>query len=382
MQFRRVKGGPTEEKRFDITGADVLRLERRGGTYIASAAAFGDTFATVEIGDLDLGDAVLAGIALCAHNPDVIERATFDNVRITRPAAVDFRPYRDYIGSVLEVLEVASGRRRILRASETPFEAPNWTTDGAALIYNRSGRAEGWGGLYRFDLATAEERLIDTGAQNRNNNDHVLSFDGTMLGISDQSPASGGRSTIYTVPVGGGTPKRITTNTPSYMHGWSPDGKWLVFTGDRNNEFDVYRIPADGSGPEENLTRSPGLDDGPEYSPDGRFIYFNSARSGTMVLWRMEADGSRPEQLTDDEYQNWFPHLSPDGRWIVMISFPADVAVTDHPYYKRVYLRLMPVSGGPPRVIAYVYGGQGTINVPSWSPDSTQLAFVSNTGGL
>jgi TolB protein len=207
----------------------------------------------------------------------------------------------------------------------------------------------------------------------------VLSFDGKMLAISDQSQASGGRSTIYTVPVGAGTPKRITTLSPSYMHGWSPDGKDLIFTGGRNNEYDIYRIPADGSGPEVNLTNSKGLDDGPEFTPDGKYIYFNSVRSGTMQVWRMKADGSAPEQITNDEYNNWFPHISPDGRSIVIISFPRDVDPTDHPYYKRVYLRLMPVAGGTPKVIAYVYGGQGTINVPSWSPDSTKLAFVSNT---
>jgi Tol biopolymer transport system component len=183
---------------------------------------------------------------------------------------------------------------------------------------------------------------------------------------------------VYTVPIKGGTPKQITPLGPSYLHGWSPDGKHLVYVGQRNNEFDIYRIPATG-GTEVRLTTTPGLDDGPEYSPDGKWIYFNSVRSGTMQLWRMRPDGSAPEQLTNDAYNNWFPHISPDGKWIVFLSFGNDVKPDDHPFYKHVYLRLMPASGGKPRVLAYLYGGQGTINTPSWSPDSKRLAFVSNT---
>src|SRR5262249_19695316 len=140
-----------------------------------------------------------------------------------------------------------------------------------------------------------------------------------------------------------------------------------------------------------------GLDDGPEYSPDGKFINFNSVRSGSMQIWRMNPDGSNPEQITNDGWNNWFPHASPDGQWIAFISFPKDVDPADHPYSKHVLLRVMPATatdtatatehtehtdqtGRTPRVVAYVYGGQGTINVPSWSPDSRMMAFVSNTG--
>jgi len=204
-----------------------------------------------------------------------------------------------------------------------------------------------------------------------------------MLAISDSS--AGGGSAVYTVPVGGGTPKRITPLTPSYLHGWSPDGKTLVYTAQRSKdtpEFDIYAAPSDGSGGERRLTDVKGLDDGPEYSPDGKYIYFNSVRSGTMQIWRMKPDGLASEQVTSDEWNNWFPHVSPDGQWIAFISFPREVDPADHPYYKHVMLRVMPAAGGSPRAIAYVYGGQGTINVPSWSPDSRMLAFVSNTGAI
>jgi TolB protein len=379
LQFRRTKGGATEQRESSLKGADVLQLERKGRTYTLSAAKSGDVFTGTTIADIDLGDEVLVGLALCAHNPDVMERAVFSNVRVIRPAAEGFTPYRDYLGSVLEVLDLESARRQVLYRSEEPFEAPNWTKDGGALIYNTSGRGEERGRLVRFDLQTRERTVIDTGTLNRNNNDHVLSFDGTMLGISDNSS---GQSAVHTVPVGGGTPKRITPLTPSYLHGWSPDGKTLVYTGGRNKEFDIYAIPSDGSGPEVRLTNTKGIDDGPEYSPDGKYIYFNSVRSGTMQIWRMQPDGKDPEQLTSDDWNNWFPHLSPDGERVVFISFPKDVDPSDHPYYKRVLLRVMPAGGGTPRVIAYVYGGQGTINVPSWSPDGRMIAFVSNTGAL
>jgi TolB protein len=372
LQFRRTRGANTEEVKSSVNAPDVIRLERHGDKYLMSVARFGDPFKTEEVSDLALGDEVYVGLFVCSHNKGVVERATFGDVRITVPAAATLVPYRDYIGSNLELLDVASGRRKVIYRVPDSLQAPNWTRDGKALVYNRNGR------LYRFDLAKDTPALIDTDFATNNNNDHVLSLDGRTLGISNHSKDDANQSVVYTVPLRGGKPRRVTARSPSYLHGWSPDGRFLVFTGQRNGEFDIYRIPA-GGGEETRLTDAKGLDDGPEYTPDGRYIYFNSNRTGRMQIWRMRPDGSHQERVTDDEFNDWFPHVSPDGKWIVFLSFGQDVNSGDHPFYKHVYLRLMPAAGGKPKVIAYVYGGQGTLNVPSWSPDSKRVAFVSNT---
>jgi TolB protein len=370
LQFRKAEGAPTEEIRLPIDGPNVLQLERSGKTFLMSAAHFGDTYTTQELAAVDLPDEVYVGIYLCAHNNAVVEKGAFTNVRLIRPAKPDFRPYRDYIGSDIELLDVATGTRKAVCRAEDSLQAPNWTPDCRRLIYNRNGR------IYGFDLATRASTVIDTGPQIHNNNDHALSFDGKMLGIS-----CGPTSRVYTVPVTGGTPTEVTPTGPSYLHGWSPDGKYLLFTGARNGNFDIYRIPAAG-GPEERLTTAKGLNDGSEYTPDGKTIFFISNRTGTMQLWRMNADGSDQTQVTDDAFNNWFPHVSPDGRTIVFISFPPETKSDDHPFYRRVYLRRIPVGGGKPTVVAYVYGGQGSINVNSWAPDSATLAFVSNSGSF
>jgi Tol biopolymer transport system component len=375
LQFRKAPKTDIEEIKSSVQAPDVIQLERRGKQFIMSVARYGGPFSIEQISAIDLGDEVYTGLFICAHNKDVVEAATFDNVRIIVPAKADFVPYRDYIGSHIEVLDIAKGRRQIVYSSKASLQAPNWTKDGRALIYNSNGL------MYTLDLVKRIPQVINTGTVIKNNNDHVLSFDGKMLGLSSASPGGKINSVVYTVPVQGGDPKQITSIGPSYLHGWSPDGKYLTYTGQRNDEFDIYKIPS-GGGEEIRLTTTPGLDDGSEFSPDGKYIYFNSVRSGSMQLWRMNSDGTHPAQLTSDEYNNWFPHVSPDGKWIVFLSFMKEVKPDDHPFYKHVYIRMMPVNGGQPKVIAYLYGGQGSINTPSWSPDSKKIAFVSNSDAI
>lgn len=372
LQFRRAAGGTTEEVQAPVTEANVIQLERSGSTFILSAARWGEPFTTVQASEIGLGDEVLIGLFVCSHEEAAAETAAFTNVRIVKPAAPGFDRGKDPFGSRLEILDVATGHRWVIHSTDEVFEAPNWTRDGKALVYNSLGR------LFRFDLETNTPSPIDTGDVIRNNNDHVLSFDGTMLAISSHTGPEF-HSMIYTVPLEGGQPRQVTPTGPSYLHGWSADDRYLVYTALRGGDYDIYRIPAAG-GEEERLTTAPGLDDGPEYTPDGSYIYFNSVRSGSMQIWRMRPDGSAQEQLTDDECNNWFPHVSPDGKQVMIVSYlPGEVEPSDHPAAKRVYLRLMPLDGGTPKVVAYLYGGQGTMNVPSWSPDGTRVAFVSNS---
>jgi len=375
LQYRRPAGGDTEEVPSEDKAPDVIQLERRGGTFILSTAKFGEAFSQVQLTGMPMDKEVYVGIYVCAHNPDIVETAVFRNVRIIRPPAPGFQPYRDYLGSHLEVMDIETGHRRILYTSAHSIQAPNWTVDGATLIYNSKGR------LYRYHLAENTIEPLNAGFAVNNNNDHVLSFDGSRLGISHHAPENDGNSTIYYLPMeGDSTPVQVTKagQPASYLHGWSPDNKKMIFTGHRKGQYDIYTVEV-ATGAETPLTDQPTLDDGPEYSPDGRHIFFNSARTGTMQLWRMDADGANQTQLTFDEYNDWFPHVSPDQKWIVFISFPKDIDPEDHPFYQRCLLRIMPYAGGAPRVIGYIFGGQGTINVPSWSPDSKKIAFVTNT---
>lgn len=276
------------------------------------------------------------------------------------------------VTSILEIMDITTGERTVVKEFPYLIEAPNWTMDGEWLIYNSKGK------LFRVSPESAGEPVeINTGFATNCNNDHVLSFDGKQIAISHGTKEDG-RSRIYTLPITGGQPVLITPMAPSYLHGWSPDGKELAYCADRKGNYDVYVIPADG-GVEKRLTTSDGLDDGPEYSPCGEYIWFNSVRTGLMQIWRMKKDGSEQTQMTFDETRNsWFPHISPNGEWVVFITYyKGDLEPGEHLANKNVELRIMPAKGGEPRTLTKLFGGQGTINVNSWSPDNKRFAFVS-----
>lgn len=371
LQFRDAKGAATHEVQANIKAPGRLRLEKRGKyalMYLAAEPGKDAAFSGAAT-RIAFEEPFYVGLAVCAHNKDVTERATFANVELAAPAA-PAAGRRPTLYSTLETQVIASTDRRVTLVTEGRIEAPNWLKDGQTLIYNAGGR------IHRVPVAGGKPEAIDTGFATRCNNDHGVSPDGTTLVISDQSQTKDGKrpSLIYTLPIAGGTPKLVTPTGPSYWHGWSPDGKTLAFCGQRGAEFDVYTIPAAG-GEETRLTTAKGLDDGPEYSPDGKQIYFNSDRTGTMHVWRMNADGSAQEQVTDDDRNNWFPHLSPDGRRAVFVSYDKDVK--DHPENKDVELRIMTLATKKVDVLARLFGGQGTANVPCWSPDGRRIAFVT-----
>jgi len=283
------------------------------------------------------------------------------------------RPAPPKVRSYIATLDL-KGKETIIHTADKLFEAPNWSPDGKYLLLNSGGK------LWKLAVKPGSTpEAVDSGDISRVNNDHGISPDGKMFVIS--------AGQMYTLPSTGGKPKQVTNATPSYYHGWSPDGRTLAYCAQRNGNFDIYTIPTDGAGEETRLTSAVGYDDGPDYSPDGKWIYFNSDRSGSWDIWRMPSSGAGPddaraERMTSDDMEDWFLHPAPNAKWYVMISFPK--GTKGHPANQNVQLRLMPaipVGDGRPdvkniRVLKSLFGGQGTINVNSWAPDSKRFAFV------
>jgi TolB protein len=389
LQWRPLRGAfmrdPADEAFWTKRGGQTIQLERIGKKITMRMAHPGEPLQWVGSDEsTDLRDEVLAGLYICSHDSDNTAEARIWNVRIDKPVYNDYNanplvkapPVKDVLGCRLETMNVFDGVRKVIHESTGKFEAPNWMPDGKKLLFNEGGS------MYTIPVEGGTPEKLNTGSVNGNNNDHGISFDGKMLAISSHRQGlPGGGSTVYVLPLAGGEPKLITESTPSYWHGWSPDGKDVAVVGQRNGGkiYNLYKVSVKDGKEVALTTNTSGHVDGPEYSPDGKYIYYNANASGTMQIWRMRPDGSGKEQMTFDDNHNWFPHISPDGKWMVFISFPQDIDPDSHPSYKRVMLKLMPAGGGSPRVIAYLYGGQGTLNAPSWAPDSKHIAFVSNS---
>ncbi len=364
LQFRDAAGADDHEVQSNVSGPRRVRLEKRGDYFYAFVLGpDGELEPSGASTKLALNGTFYVGIGVSAHDKDTTETAVFSNVKVEALAATVEKPV---LYSTLETVPIASADRRVAYVARAHFEAPNWSRDGSYFLFNQDG------GIYRLAVSGGEPSRINTDPQVKCNNDHGISPDGTMLAISDSTET--GKSLVYTVPIAGGTPKKITPVGPSYWHGWSPDGGTLAFVGQREDNFDIYTVPVNG-GEEKRLTTASGLDDGSEYSPDGQWIYFNSERTGHMQIWRMHPDGSGQEQVIMEETNDWFPHISPDGKWMTFIAYES--GVTGHPADKDVTLNVMSLADKKIKVLANLFGGQGTNNVPSWSPDSAKVAFVS-----
>ncbi len=371
LQFRPTAGAMTQEIKAARKGPVRIRIERRGDLFNVFVGDPGQAMEHAGPATVVLRDPVYVGLAVCSHNADVMETAMFSNV------SLQARP-RPVIRSKVSVYDMKSKSVTVVYTADKVFEAPNWSTDGKRLLVNSEGS------LWWLPLSGASAgppEKIDLGAVTGANNDHGISHDGKTLAISARG---GGGSQVYIAAGDGSNPRLMTPKSPSYFHTFSPDGRWFVFTGNRDGNFDLYRMPVSG-GEEERLTTHPALDDGPDFSRDGKWIYMNSERTGDFDIWRIPAGGAGPddkkaERVTSDEMNDWFPHPSPDGKWMVFVSFAK--GVKGHPANKDVELRLMPMPGAklkPAKIetLVKLFGGQGTINVNSWAPDSRRFAFVS-----
>lgn len=390
LQWRPFRGmfmrDPEDELFYAKKGGQTIQLQRIGKLITMKIAHPGEPLQLVGAHVMeDMKDEVLAGLYILSHDSNQVAQAKIWNVRIDKPV---FHPYtsnphvvatpsHDVLGSRLEILDIADGKRMVIHESAGTFEAPNWMPDGKKLLFNEGGS------LYTIPIEGGTPEKLNTGTISTSNNDHLISFDGKMLAISSgRKGLPGGGSTVYTLPLTGGEPRLITEQTPSYLHGWNPNSKEVAIVAKRNDNkvYNLYKVSLKDGKETAVTNNTTGHVDGPEYSPDGKYIYYNANASGTMQVWRMKPNGTAKEQLTFDEYNSWFPHISPDGNWMVFISFPSDIDPDGHPSYKEVTLRLMKLtSPGAPKVIAHLFGGQGTLNVNSWSPDSRHIAFVSNS---
>jgi len=308
----------------------------------------------------------LAALALQAQSSEVPVKAA---------------PHEQNLRSHLFVYDLRDGTSRLIYSADSIWEAPNWSPDGTYLIANSGGS------IYKLTLkqdGIAEPQKLAIPANFQCNNDKAISPNGKKIAFSATVPPGKG-SQVFVADADGSNVKLMTSESPSYFHGWSPDNKTLAFVAQRNGsgQYDIYGIPAEG-GAEKQLTSNIHQDDGPDYSPDGKWIYINSDRSGKESVWRLPAEGAGPndakaEMVVSDGLEDWFPHISPDGTKMVYIGYPAGTP-THNPRNVQIEIKLVAINHGTvaasQKMLVKAIGGQGTMNVNSWAPDSMRFAYV------
>lgn len=373
IQDRRTDGGTTDDIELNIAAPRRVRIEKRGDTFTMYLVEASDPAGTAlhPVGtsvQLQLQEPFYVGLGVCSHDVNKVEKAVFSHVTL-EPLPPEPPSASLVLYSTLQIVNTDAGyaHAQVVYSAPGHFEAPNWTHDGSTLIIDQDGK------IMTVPAAGGTPQPLNIGDASRCNGSHGLSPDGHSLAISCSTPGKP-ESRVYIVPLSGGAPRLVTDHPYSYFHSWTPDGKTIIFTRPDHAAGNIYAISVDG-GPEKALTTGTGISDDPDCSPDGRYIYFNSDRGGTMQIWRMHPDGSTPEQITHDDRVNWTPHVSPDGKFIVYLSY--EHGTTGHPVNRPIELRLLSLADGQSRVLVHLIGGSGTMNVPSWAPDSRQLAFVS-----
>lgn len=267
--------------------------------------------------------------------------------------------------SSLEVHDLDSGATRVVLRTDRLIEAPNWHPEGWFLV-NGEGR------LWRVDWAAPDLRPVPIGGLDRCNNDHGFLPDGRIVFCCHDGDGSG----IYTLADGRVHP--LPPDRPSWWHGAS--GGQITYACVRGGDRVVRIATMDiTTGAERVLTTGRAHHDGPDYSACGRFIWFNSDATGHAQIWRIQADGGDPAPVFRDDFVNWFPHPSPDGRHVLYLSYPP--GTIGHPRDLEVALWVFDLRDGSRRKLFDLFGGQGTINVPCWSPDGRAFAFMRYAPG-
>ena len=370
LQYRAAPGGVTAELRSSVSGPVRLRLQRRGNQFTMQAGKPGEPLSATGPQVVELSGPIFVGLGVCSHDAKVLETAVFTHARLE--VAPRYR-------SKVTIFDLTNRNSKTVYEADGVVEAPNWSRDGKWLLINTGGS------LYRLPLeGAATPQLISVGEGYRCNNDHDLSRDGMWLAFSASS-ASSRQSQVFLAASDGSGTKLLTPAAPSYFHGWSPDGKWLAFVGQRNGKYELFRVAPTG-GEELRLTSAGAYDDGPDYSPDGKWIYFNSNRKDGWNIWRIPATGggegdTLAQQITRDAGEDWFPHPSPNGKQIVFLTFPAGTE-GHNGRMPGMTLRMIKAPGKKPEAnpkvdtLVTFFGGQGSINVNSWAPDSKRFAYV------